>query len=97
MNNSNHLFKDKLYRIISKAIKNYEKNFSDDELTALTGDFIYLKTRKDPKFLHEWIDMCTEKIKNLDHKIYDALLQMREEIMDAYNFEELEKIYKKEK
>lgn len=89
-----NLFRDKLYRIISKAIKNYEKNFSDDELTALTGDFIYLKSRKDPKFLHQWIDMCTEKIKNLDHSIYDALLKMREEIMDNYKFEDLEKIYK---
>lgn len=88
-----NLFEDKLYKIISKSIKNYEKNFSDEELTALTGDFIYLKSRKDPKYLHEWIDMCTKKIKELDNKIYDALLKMREEIMDAYKFEDLEKIY----
>ncbi len=88
-------FRDEIERIINQGIKHYEKNFSDEEINSLIGDFIHLKVRKEPKFLHEWIDLCQDKIQNLDQSVYDTLLDIKKQILDKYDFEDLENIYSK--
>lgn len=88
-------FRDEIERILNQGIKHYEKNFSDEEIDALIGDFIHLKVRKEPKFLHEWIDLCQDKIQKLDQSVYDTLLYIKKQILDKYDFEDLENIYKK--